>query len=297
MASKEKLLAVSGLLSGAFVWGLIWYPYRLLEQAGISGALAVFCTYALPLLFGAVFFRRLLPRLRLAPPVLIWLAITSGWTNLAYVLSVIGGEVMRVLLLFYLAPLWTIIFSRLLLGERLAFHGYLVMLLSVGGAFIMLWQPSLGWPLPRGYAEWLGLSAGMTFALSNVLSRKAQDVPNDLRAASVWAGVSLVTLPLLVFLPNGAMTPLSALSGISSATWGILLAVAATIFLITLTVQYGLAHTPANQAIVIFLSELVVAAISSYFLAGEAMTIREWVGGAMIVAASLFSGKLENGEA
>ena len=297
MASKEKLLAVSGLLSGAIVWGLIWYPYRLLEQAGISGALAVFCTYALPLLFGAVLFPRLLPRLRLAPPVLVWLAITSGWTNLAYVLSVIDGEVMRVLLLFYLAPLWTMIFSRLLLGERLAFHGYLVMLLSLGGAFIMLWQPSLGLPLPRGYAEWLGLSAGMTFALSNVLSRKAQDVPNDLRAASVWAGVSLVTLPLLVFLPNGALAPLSALSGISAATWGILLAVAATIFLITLTVQYGLAHTPANQAIVIFLSELVVAAVSSYFLAGEAMTIREWVGGAMIVAASLFSGKLENSEA
>ncbi|MDP2784248.1 MAG: EamA family transporter, partial [Sulfurimicrobium sp.] len=64
-------------------------------------------------------------------------------------------------------------------------------------------------------------------------------------------------------------------------------------FGVTLTVQYGLSHTPANQAIVIFLFELVVAAISSYFLAGELMTMQEWLGGAMIVAASLFSGKLE----
>jgi drug/metabolite transporter (DMT)-like permease len=35
--------------------------------------------------------------------------------------------------------------------------------------------------------------------------------------------------------------------------------------------------------------ELVVAAVSSYFLAGEAMTAREWMGGAMIIAATLMS--------
>jgi drug/metabolite transporter (DMT)-like permease len=63
-----------------------------------------------------------------------------------------------------------------------------------------------------------------------------------------------------------------------------------------LFVQYGLTHTHANRAIVIFLFELVVAALSSWLLADEAMTLKEWLGGAMIVAASLFSGKLEAGE-
>ncbi|HSF47471.1 MAG TPA: EamA family transporter, partial [Burkholderiales bacterium] len=55
---------------------------------------------------------------------------------------------------------------------------------------------------------------------------------------------------------------------------------------------YGLTHTPANQAIVIFLFELVVAAIAAYWLAGETLEPKEWAGGAMIVAAGLFSGKL-----
>ncbi|MCE5181903.1 MAG: DMT family transporter, partial [Betaproteobacteria bacterium] len=76
-------------------------------------------------------------------------------------------------------------------------------------------------------------------------------------------------------------------------TWGLLLALGVVMFLVTVTVQYGLTHTPANQAIVIFLFELVVAAVSSYFLANETLTMREWAGGALIVAASLFSGKLE----
>jgi drug/metabolite transporter (DMT)-like permease len=57
-------------------------------------------------------------------------------------------------------------------------------------------------------------------------------------------------------------------------------------------VQYGVSHTPANRAIVIFLSELVVAALAAYWLAGEVMTLREWLGGAMIVSASLYSSRM-----
>jgi drug/metabolite transporter (DMT)-like permease len=48
-----------------------------------------------------------------------------------------------------------------------------------------------------------------------------------------------------------------------------------------------------NAAIALFLFELVVAAISSWRLAGEVMGVKEWAGGAMIIAASLFSGHLE----
>jgi len=64
------------------------------------------------------------------------------------------------------------------------------------------------------------------------------------------------------------------------------------VFGLSVAVQYGLAHVPANRAIVIMLFELVVAALAAYFLAGEAMTTREWIGGAMIISASLFSSRM-----
>ena len=83
------------------------------------------------------------------------------------------GEVMRVLLLFYLAPVWTILFSFWLLGERLNRYGYLIIFLSLSGAMFILWEPDIGLPLPQNLSEWLGLSAGMGFALSNVTSRRA----------------------------------------------------------------------------------------------------------------------------
>ena len=288
MASKEKLLAISGLFSGAIVWGLIWYPYRLLEQMGISGALSSFLSYLVPLLIGIAFYSGGV-RFRRFPPLLVWIGLTAGWTNLAYVLAVIHGEVMRVLLLFYLSPLWTVILARLILRERLHFHGYLVMVLSFSGAVVMLWRPALGLPLPQNAAEWLALSAGLMFAASNVLSRHAEEFDIRRKSLSIWAGVSLLSLLAIGFQPASlAVLPVIPLSG-----WVWLLWVSILIFAVTLTVQYGLARAPANQAIVIFLFELVVAAVSSYYLAGEVMSAQEWLGGAMIIAASLFSGKLE----
>lgn len=288
MASKQKIAAVSSLLLGATTWGLVWYPYRLLEQAGVSGALSSFATYLLPLLAGIVIFRRQLGGIAEHRGMLLAIGLTSGWTNLAYVLAILHGEVMRVLLLFYLSPLWTVILSRLLLGERPNFHGYLVMGMAFSGAAVMLWQPSLGVPLPANDAEWLALSAGLMFAASNVLSRRGREIPVDLKSLGVWAGVSLLSLLALLAYPGQAAVP----GGLTANGWGMLAGIGVLIFLVTVTVQFGLSHTPANQAIVIFLFELVVAAISSYFLAAESLNLREWAGGAMIVAAGLFSGKL-----
>ncbi len=289
VVSKQKFLAVSGLLSGAVVWGLIWYPYRLLAEAGISGSLSSLLTYIIALALGLMFFHGAFGQLRRSGWLPILIGISAGWTNLAYVLAVIDGEIMRVLLLFYLSPFWTVILAHLLLREKTILAGYGVMVLSLTGAVVMLWRPEFGLPLPQNRAEWLGLSAGLMFALSNVLARKAHHLDIQTKSVSIWVGVALLSLLPVLWAPAEA----SSMMKLPLNGWLWLLVIGVAIFCITLTVQYGLSRTPANQAIVIFLFELVVAAVSSYFLAGEAMTAQEWLGGAMIVAASLFSGKLE----
>ena len=59
--------------------------------------------------------------------------------------------------------------------------------------------------------------------------------------------------------------------------------------IVNFVVQYGLVHTPANQAIVIYLSELVFAAIGAWLLADEVLDAKSALGGALIVGASLVS--------
>ena len=291
-SNKSPVLPIFALLASATLWGLIWYPYRLLSEAGVSGLMSSFITYGLALLIGVPFYFKALRSIR--GSVWLWLAITvtSGWTNIAYVLAVIDGEIMRVMLLFYLAPLWTIVFSRLILGERLGRVGYLIMLLSLSGAMVMLWQPDGRLPLPASRAEWIGMSAGLCFALTNVLSRRAQTISIEAKSLGIWLGAVIVALPLLLLQSHA----FDGLAGWSGTVWGGLVLVALAMVGVTLCIQYGLVHIAANRAIVILLFELIVAAISAYLLAGESLQGKEWLGAAMIVAASLFSGHLEHKE-
>lgn len=288
MPSKQNLFPVAGILSGALVWGLIWYPYRVLQGTGVSGPLATLITYLLAMLCGAF----MLPRVWRELPKAGWwaagLVLSAGWANLGYVLAMLHGEVMRVLLLFYLAPLWTILFSYWLLGERLDRYGYMVIALSFSGAVIMLWEPRLGLPLPQNISEWIGLTAGMSFALSNVVSRRAAHLNVESKTYSVLLGTVLLAIPLLWWQDGIRAQVLAA--GVNS--WLILGLLGITLCAIGYAVQFGIAYLLSNRAMLLFLFELVVAAISSYFLAGEAMQLRDWLGALLIVSASLLSGKL-----
>lgn len=289
MATKPSLFPVMGLLTGATVWGLVWYPFRVLNDAGIQGIVATFLVFSLALVLGLVRYRRALRELNRASWPLLGIALAAGWTNIANVVAVIEGEVVRVMLLFYLAPLWTVFFSRYFLGERLNKIAWGVMTLALGGALVMLWRPDMGQPWPKNNAEWIAISAGIAFALSNVLTRKITEVSVPLKALTIWVGVVLVALVwLLIATPPWPLW--SGMSGMSLAWLGI---VSVAIFFATLGMQYGLSYVSANRAIVILLFELVVVAVSSYFLADEVLSLREWIGGAMIVAASFFSSKME----
>ena len=286
---KNNMVTMSCLLAGALVWGLIWYPYRALDAAGVGGAFASFLTYLLALLPGLYVFRNRRAQLRRAPWLLAGIAFAAGVCNLGYVLAMIHGEVVRVMLLFYVAPLWTLLFARLLLGEKAGPTGYAVIALSVAGAVVMLWHPDGRLPLPYNTAEWLGLGAGMAFAMANVLSRKAAGVDETIKAGAVWAGVALVALPVAILTEQ----PIRALAAMDARGWLLVVVLALVLFCVNLIVQFALARTSANRAIVIMLSELVFAAASSYFLAFEQIGWRDWMGGAMLVAAALCSGRLE----
>ena len=288
--NQNTFLPAAALLLGASIWGIIWYPIRLLEQAGISGAISTTVTYFIALIMGLILFRKEL-RYNIIfngnAHLLFWICFFAGWTNIAYILAVILGEIARVLLLFYLSPLWTILFARLLLNEQLIPQGYLVMALSITGAVVMLWHPDTPFPLPKSYGDWLGLTGGIMFALVNVLIRKDHSHSIELKSIAIWLGATLIGLGCSFFFVESLHV-----IDIALQHWKLLLLIGVAMFLLSIMVQYGLTYTPANRAIILLMFELVVAAVTAYFLANEALTWRELVGGGMIVAAGLLSVRL-----
>ena len=270
------------LLFGAATWGIVWYPYRLLARAGVDGIWSTLFTYSIALGIGILAFPRIAWSLRRMPFLAIVMGLAIGWSNLGYVLGVLEGEVMRVLLLFYLAPLWTVPLARLILHERLDGRGFAVMAVAFAGAMIMLWHPQVGLPWPASRAEWLGLAAGFFFALGNVLVRRLHDMGDAAKSLVIWAGVAAVALAYVPFSGSSGAQALEA----ARAAPLIVLGIGVALFGMSLALQYGLSRLPANRAIVILLFELVVAAVAAYLLAGEVMRPQDWIGGALIVAAT-----------
>lgn len=299
-SSKQNYLAIFGLLFGAMCWGIIWYPYRIMNDAGVSGVASSFYTYSITIIFGAILFAKHWRGVFKLPKSAIWLGLIAGWTNLSYVLAVIDGEVMRVMLLFYLSPLWTLLLARFWLKETMTKAGFISIAIAMLGAYIMLADPFSSsanhLPLPQNKAEWLALSAGIGFSFTNVITRKSVHLSLAAKSMLVWVGVAGMSLLLMPFLGDITLqSDYSLQSAFPSPSfftlnnWLTMGAIAILLMAATLFVQYGVTKITASRASVLFLFELIVAAIASYYLANEAMMLNEWIGGGFIIAAGLLA--------
>lgn len=280
---STNLFPALSLLLSATLWGLIWYPLRLLEAGGLHGAWQAVVLYLAAALVLLPSWSGLWRAWRGAPFSISVLALASGWCNLAFMLAVLDGNIVRVILLFYLSPLWAVLLGWLLLGERLEREGTFVLILALIGAIIMLWDPAAGYPWPINAADWMALSAGITFAISNVEIRRLQNVTVRVKTVSAWLGCVLISVAAIAVLKLP-------LPEAATGTWlGALLLGVMAITVMTLAVQYGVTHLPIQRSAVILLFEIVVGAVSSQWLTDEIILPREWLGGAMIIAAAWIS--------
>lgn len=284
---SESKLTILSLLFAASMWGIIWYPMRWFEQAGMSVVWVTLVMYFTAAMASVPFFIKNRYHWKQIPGDLIWLALAAGMTNLAFLVALNEGQVMRVMLLFYLSPLWSVILARWWLGETLSAAAMIMFVLAMGGTVLMLWRPEVGFPWPHGVADWLALFASLCFAVNNVLSRKLATVPMVLKTTVILWGV--VTVSTVVLLLQQSPLPV-----VSMTIWGGAVLIGGGIIIaMTVAVLYGLARLPVYRAAVIMLFELIVAAISSALLTTEMMTFQEWFGGALIFAAAFGIARLE----
>ena len=292
-----SLIPVAGLLIAATSWGVIWYPYRFLETAGLPVPIATFFSYVAAIIFASVAFRHAWQEFIKYPVALLFIGLTAGIANVAYLVAIMEAEVVRVVLLFYLAPLWTVPLARIVLSERINFRGALTVTIAMTGAVVMLWRPELGMPLPRSVYEWLGMLGGFFFALCNVLVRRENRASPQAKSFAGAIGVAVVALPvalLLVAQPAASWVP------ILGQWWWLLAIVGVVLIASSVCMQYGLSQMSANRAAVILLFELIIAAVAAHYFAGEVSRAQEWVGGCMLGAAGLLAaigdGKDESGK-
>ena len=277
------------ILSTNLLWGTFWIPLRQMTAAGGGETEATLWGYLaagalmVPILLAR--WRSILTMPRLALAGVIVLAICLA----LYSESLTRGQVARVLLLFYLTPIWSMIFAHFLLGEPISLVRMIAIVLGLSGAAAMLGLDS-GVPLPRGGAEWMGLLSGILWGLAatlfNLSQRRTPEGTTEIQQTALLLIILPAAIYLATLLPGEATTAVAFSAPESSAAyWAIAFAVFWVIPVIWLTL-YGASRIDPARVGIFLLLDVAIGAATASLLAGEPFGTPEAVGATLIISAA-----------
>lgn len=273
-------LATGVLLFSASLWGLSWLPLKWFIAQGLSGPLVSLLSYGLVGIFALGFIWQQQAAWRPQWGLLLAIALVGGWANTSFVNALMMGDVVRVMFLFYLSPVWSVLGGWLFLKEHIPATRWAAVVAAIVGLWMVLGGPN-PLALSLGLVDFLALSAGLAFAANNILARAAQRVPMRSKTLAVFVGCGVISLFATQSLGHS-------LPAMSAGLWLALLAYGfGWLLLATATWQFGVTHLESSRAGVILLAELVVAVLTAVWFGGESLTPLGWAGGALIAIAAL----------
>ena len=282
-----SILPAVALVINAFIWGVSWWPLRQLQGYGLHPL------WATALVFGIVFALLLVVYFQswrgfVANPGLLFLALAAGLTNIGFNWAVTVGDVVRVVLLFYLMPAWAVLIGWLVLGEKPSTGSLLRLALAMTGVLIVLKTPGSAWPVPQDAADWLALLGGLCFAVTNALLNKYGHTPAGSRMLAMFGGGALLACSAALAGMTQGVVPAPALQGAGIA---LVLGLGLAFLISNAALQYGAARLAASATALVMLTEIIFASASAAALGAAEFSSRVVVGGSLIVLAAVLAAR------
>ena len=282
----------------ATIWGLVWIPMQWLDNNGLSVMWTTFLSYLI--LSGLLFVAR--PRLLVEifrSRELLLMGIAYGLTNICFNWAVTNGDVVRVVFLFYLMPIWAAIFAKIFLSEDLGLKGWLRIFVALLGLMIVLNifdQFSL--KLQINYYEVVAILGGVFFALGNVFLRKAVSFSSFDRSMSIFLGSCFV--PFMVLAVNFFFSDYffftNPVENLKSLIYFNFLSVLCILFfMVTILgtanfcLQYGGSKILVQTTTLLMLLEIPVATISQALVTNRMTENSVLIGGGLIVLTAIWA--------
>jgi drug/metabolite transporter (DMT)-like permease len=283
--------AAAALLVNAFVWGVSWWPFRALQNQGLHPLWTTALVYG----FAVVCVLIVRPgawRAFASHPALWWLALASGLTNICFNWAFTVGDVVRVVLLFYLMPAWAVLLAWPILGEKPKPMALLRLALALAGVLLVLKSPHSAWPVPQSLIDYLSLAGGMCFALVNIMLRKLRGAPSEARMIGMFSGAAVMAAGAALWGGTAGWVP--GLPALQMDWLGLALALALAFLISNLALQYGAARLRSGTTALVMLSEIVFASASSVVLGAATLEARTLWGGTLILLAATWAAMAED---
>ncbi len=277
---KESPLAILSLVLSGVVWGFSWWPLKHFAAQGLDGHAIALTAYALVGVMALPLIWRERSAWRREWHWLLLIGLFFGLANFLFSWSLMVGSVVRSMLLFFLLPAWGVLGGKVFLNERLGARRLLAVALCLGGVFTIVGGVD-AFDAPLSFADVAAFIAGLAYTAAGISNRAARAIPIASRTLISFVGCGCVALAgLVVHAP--------AIPTLPAIEWG-LLCLFAFVWLMggTLLTTFGVTHVQASRAAVLQVAELLVAVVSAVLIGGESLAVGEYVGGAMILLATL----------
>ena len=274
------------LLISSTGWGLTWLPLHYFESAGLGGPQLIFIAFASAVIFLLPVMVRQYSNWKKGLHLLLMIAVFGGIANLSFQSALYYGDVVRVMILFYLLPIWSVLGGRIFLGEEIDALRMVTLAAAISGGFLILGGLQL-LTRPPDMIDLIAILSGFAFAMNNLVFRAAQSIPVISKVTAMFIGVTIFIGLFLAFDGNAVdmsspeVTVLAVLYGVGWLT------------LITFGTQWGVTHLDAGRASIIIVMELVVAVISSVIILNQPLSTTEMAGALLVIIAALLEGARE----
>ena len=276
------LRPVAGLLFNAMVWGLSWWPMRQLQAAGLHPLWATAIIFFIS--FSVIGLRRPSAWRELATQPPLWIILlAAGVTNASFNWGVTAGDVVRVILLFYLMPLWAVLLARAVLHEPITGAAMVRVVMALCGAAIVLWPAPGRESAAFNPVDLLGLLGGFSFAVNNIMLKREAHRGDGGRGLAMFVGGCVVSLVLASTMDVPAPPPLAWPWVLGAAAMGVCFLAS------NLALQYGVSRLPANVTAVVMLTEVLWASGSALWLGAGSLSLSLALGGGLIVGAAVLA--------
>lgn len=284
VAGREDPAAFLSLMASGVIWGLTWWPLKFFAAAGLTSYTIALTAYGLVGAASLPVIWRQRARWRPQWRALLLIGLCFGCTNLAFNAAIMSGSVVRAMLLFYLLPAWGAIGGCVFLNERLGPRRMVAVASSLTGVAVILSHADV-WREAFSYADVMALGAGLAYTATGIANRRAPGIPLASRTLISFVGSAVLAASGMLLLPV-------ALPTLPAATWA-LLGLFAFVWMLggTLMTTYGVTHVQAGRAAVLQVVELLVAVGSAVLLGGESLSPQDYIGGVLILAATLIEAR------
>ena len=268
-------------------WGTYWIPLRFIDRSSNSSVWPIILSFiflALILIFPLyqtikdIFFKKNF--------FFLFACVFCAFAITLYSESLLRGEIAKVVILFYLCPIWGTILARIFLNQRFNFVRISSIMFGLIGLEIIVGFDQ-GIFIPSTIVEWLAITAGFSWSVGMVFFHLAKST-SGINKTSITALLIPFLFLIFTLVPGGRSLEYSnfIFDDISIFFWIIcfgLVWILPSIFLTYISVEV----LDPGRINILLAFEVVVGFLSANFLTNEIIGLREIFGAFFVISACL----------